>query len=52
MFGFAAYVRDANPNALSGSGWATLNVVPEPTTLALVGLGVAGLALRRRQEHG
>jgi hypothetical protein len=29
----------------------TLNYVPEPATLLLVGAGIAGLALRGRKRH-
>jgi hypothetical protein len=29
----------------------TLNYVPEPSTLLLVGAGLAGLALRGRRRH-
>jgi len=42
----------ANPNVLGSangtSGWATVAPVPEPTTMALMGLGLAAVAVRRK----
>ncbi|MEG2062873.1 MAG: PEP-CTERM sorting domain-containing protein, partial [Kiritimatiellia bacterium] len=32
----------------SGGGWQKVNVVPEPTVLALLALGIAGLVLKRK----
>jgi hypothetical protein len=38
------------PGALFTSGSATLVNVPEPTSLALLGTGIAGLAVLRRRK--
>jgi hypothetical protein len=41
---------DSGSENLAGSpdGWATVAPVPEPTTMALMGLGLAAVAVRRR----
>lgn len=45
-------VAGANADVLGSangtSGWATVAPVPEPTTMALMGLGLAAVAVRRR----
>jgi hypothetical protein len=45
-------VAGADANVLGSangtSGWATVAPVPEPTTMALMGLGLAAVAVRRR----
>jgi PEP-CTERM motif len=44
----ASYYLD---NLLIGTTWADVTAVPEPSTLALVGLGVLGLAARARRAR-
>jgi len=43
-----------NDDAMGTSGMFTVDVIPEPATLALWGLGAAGLVVlvRRRRRHG
>jgi hypothetical protein len=45
------YIRTNLAGDIPNFATLTLNYVPEPSTLLLVGLGMAGLALRGRKHH-
>jgi hypothetical protein len=57
MQGIIGYINDNAPFTITGSysilgdtGSATVTVIPEPSTLALLGLGLGGLALIRKRK--
>jgi hypothetical protein len=48
---FGGYVQVRATDAISGtSELVAVSAIPEPGTLALIGLGVAGLAITRRRK--
>ena len=49
QFGFELIGPDANPATVASLGSVEIAPVPEPSSFALVGLGVLGLLLRRRK---
>ena len=51
QYGFEVKGPDANPATVALLGYASLEAIPEPTSLALLGLGlVSGLGLLRRRQ--
>ena len=46
----ATWATFVDTNAYTATSWANLQVVPEPTSGLLMLLGMAGLALRRKQK--
>jgi len=49
-FTYTATVFTATPNPMNGTAFGTGGLVPEPSTLALAGLGGLGLLLFRRRK--
>ena len=50
QFGGKSTINDANNTGYWSTGWTSTSAVPEPTSGLLLLLGVAGLALRRKQR--